>query len=385
MYGRRPRRRAARVAALALLQLPLLRLRPHRRGAEAPSGFWYAPLLAAIPPMLQDATRLYVKVRAGRLAQLCLHFDWMDGNADLVPKAQFALAVKLASFACIAAALGRGWGFQALVAMALSVLVLANTALTLKPSRGTAPRVAALRLPLHSAQPFVVLAAQRTGSNLLCGLLHQQRCVAMHNELFHAQRAYSHHGIVDASAKKRDADSFAFLEQAFAVDVARFGAVGFKAFPEHIRQHAAVFDAVLADEQVVKVVLQRRNRLAVAVSMVRAQTTGEYINANLDAVTVDVGAADLQAFISDYDAYYDGFLKERLAGQSVCHVDYEDLVADPSHQVRRVLRFIGAEYAPSAAAPMFRRQSTRPLCDVVIGFEALKAAFKGTARECDFD
>jgi hypothetical protein len=54
-------------------------------------------------------------------------------------------------------------------------------------------------------------------------------------------------------------------------------AVGFKLFPEHMRKserHADVAERVLQDARVKKVVLVRENRLAVAVSKLRAAVTG---------------------------------------------------------------------------------------------------------------
>lgn len=58
-------------------------------------------------------------------------------------------------------------------------------------------------------------------------------------------------------------------------------AVGFKLFPEHMRRsakHLEVAERVLQDPRIKKVVLVRENRLAVAVSKLRAASTGMLTN-----------------------------------------------------------------------------------------------------------
>lgn len=57
------------------------------------------------------------------------------------------------------------------------------------------------------------------------------------------------------------------------------GAVGFKLFPEHMRRsekHHEVAESVLRDPRVKKVVMMRENRLEVAVSKLRAASTGAF-------------------------------------------------------------------------------------------------------------
>lgn len=56
-------------------------------------------------------------------------------------------------------------------------------------------------------QKFVVLAHQRTGSNLLCGILYQHPQIYMHNELFNDQRpmTYNPEPLADWNFARRDA------------------------------------------------------------------------------------------------------------------------------------------------------------------------------------
>ena len=48
-------------------------------------------LIAAALPMAQEAMRLVSKLRNGRLHQITMHFDWMDGQEDHQAVAIFSL------------------------------------------------------------------------------------------------------------------------------------------------------------------------------------------------------------------------------------------------------------------------------------------------------
>ena len=71
------------------------------------------------------------------------------------------------------------------------------------------------------ATPFVVLATQRTGSNMLCGYLNGVRGIAMHNELFNEKGVFTHVGnrnLPTTSMHERDASPGEFLIQALSID-----------------------------------------------------------------------------------------------------------------------------------------------------------------------
>jgi len=239
------------------------------------------------------------------------------------------------------------------------------------------------------AVPFVVLACQRTGSNALLGYLQRHPQIQMHNELWNERHVFAAGNTLDSSTTARDADPTAFLHAAFRARSDAHRAVGFKLFPEHIRrsdEHHLLFERMLADKRVRKIVLVRSNRLAVCTSMLRASTTGAYTRDNYDKVRVRISPADLQRFVSSYDDYY-AWLDELLTGQEVCRLTYEALNAEPALAIAEACAFVGVD-ASSLAAPnktCFQRQSTTSLRAAVANFDELREAFAGTDRACDFD
>jgi len=350
------------------------------------------PVLAAVPPMLQDVTRFVSKVGRMRFDQLLLQFDWMDGNGHHVPVSQLALLLKNIAFTASAVAISSKAAIPVRLFSALAVVGVAWALQRgLEVEAHSLPRSPGCLLdldPTVGAIPFVVLGSQRSGSNLLCGYLHHHQMIAMHNELFNEKGIYTHHASSQTESftdvEKRDGNPNSFLR--LALGVRTDGAVGFKAFPEHIRRNQDLFDKVLSDHRVRKVVIRRENRLAAAVSMLRASVTGAYVHANLDAVKVAISPSDHQQFIETYDAYYD-FLRGRLLTQNVVDLTYEELVASPISSLDRVLNLLNLEpYSDvSAIKSLFNRQSKEPLKHAVANFDELRCAFVGTEREVDFD
>lgn len=293
-----------------------------REGPRGVLAFTAVCLLAVLPAMLQDVRRLCSKLWRCRFMQTLQQFDWMDGKEDHVPATQLALLIK-----------GAAWVLSVCAyecpmlrpAVAAGIIVL-WTGWAYSQGRVMPPAQAHCTRPLQlesRATPFVVLASQRTGSNMLCGLLHGVRGVHMHNEIFNDKGVFSHGKALSTDVFERDADPEAFLLKALAV--VDTGAVGFKLFPEHIRRsrvHDDLLKRVLTDPRVKKIVLVRDNRLAVAVSRLRAATTGAYVHTQLGDVQVLIEPAELQMAIDSYDAYYQ-FLRQATAGQHVLHLSYE--------------------------------------------------------------
>lgn len=351
-------------------------------------------LLATLPSMQQDATRLLSKLKRRRFAQLCQHFDWMDGDGVHVGTIQAALALKAVVISLLAVCLRM---HAAATVAAAACAVLAVTA-----GGALLPPVGRLRLaetPAHvlegldmdeplRAMPFVVLACQRTGSNALLGYLQRHPQIQMHNELFNEHYVFTGGASLDWSPAARDSNPGESLTAALCTHADAHRAVGFKLFPEHIRRseaHHALFERMLADRRVRKIVLKRNNRLAVCTSMLRASTTGTYTHRNYDDVRVAIRPEGLQRFNDTYDGYYT-WLDERLRTQPVCRLTYEALCESPADTLAEACAFLGVD-APRAAAisTCFTRQSTTPLRDAVVNFEELRAAFAGTERASDFE
>jgi hypothetical protein len=150
-------------------------------------------VLVAVPGWLQDITRLHAKLCSCYLNHIFLNQDWMDGQEGYVLGSRLKLLVTnvLAAALFFSVRHAGSWWAASAIAWALvcsSALVrlrfsqrafLSNFLTMLQPLQFP-PDEEGRPDPLR----FVVLAYQRTGSNLLCGLLHQHPQLAMHNELF---------------------------------------------------------------------------------------------------------------------------------------------------------------------------------------------------------
>mmetsp|Transcript_3482 Transcript_3482/g.5875 ORF Transcript_3482/g.5875 Transcript_3482/m.5875 type:complete len:186 (+) Transcript_3482:232-789(+) len=161
------------------------------------------------------------------------------------------------------------------------------------------------RLVAHFLRPspqtrFAVLSWKRTGSNLLCGILYNHPEIIMHNELFNPIDIFTYHPkSLNPPPPENDDESqppprwtplirdlfpndfleFIWSGKSCGVNEPirpKFKAVGFKSFPEHwtdVRNEHIWQDAILEDLRVKKVILYRKDELAVYVSMLRADET----------------------------------------------------------------------------------------------------------------
>lgn len=173
-------------------------------------------IVSALPVMAQDLVRLWSKLRRLRFSHLCMRLDWMDGRAEHVSATRFALTVKAVFFVVAAVLSVVDWRWWLIGAVVLSGLVLLwNQSLHFSPAREVQARLQQLQplpvdFPPDGPQPFIVLASQRTGSNLLCGMLHNHSQIVMHNEVFNQAKiwTYQNEDIRNDPSWKWDISSF---------------------------------------------------------------------------------------------------------------------------------------------------------------------------------
>jgi len=378
----------------------------------APRFFYNAPrqdraaisLIATLPPMAQDIQRLLSKILRLRLTQICLHFDWMNGAGHHATEKRLSITGKGMAFALAALIVETTGQEQCWAALALLCFYLlwciGQVDLHIIPEVLRMPRASISPLDIGNTRvPFVVFGYQRTGSNLLCSYLGRHPKIAMHYELFNDKAVFVHDGILETGddIKNRDVDPARFLAQMFSVGSRAEGlgggrpeCVGFKVFPEHMCRSKAsreLFEQLLSDTRVKKIILKRESRAAVCASALRASVTGDYTKKNLDGVKVKMEPHELQAFIDNYDGYYN-YVAERVAGQRGKWIDvtYEELVRDPTTVVHRLCAFL--DISPVAPAPGVARdiprQSDGVLCHALDNFDELKHAFAGDDRSLDF-
>lgn len=364
-------------------------------------------LLAAYPPMLQDVVRLCSKLQRFRFSQLCAQFDWMNGTGQHVEETQSNVAVK--AFVALLTNLALFSDYQKKPAITLLTLTF-TTWVIRQRSAALAARVVSIasedqgrlarstliqRPPLNISipsenRPFLFLAYQRTGSNLLCSYLETHKDITMHYELFNDKAIFtgsSEGKIQDVSRiAARDTNPAGFLEE--WIGKGGNTRVGFKLFPEHIKnrvpEHFEFYEQLLADPRIHKVVLCRENRLALCASMMRAAVTGHYIKKNYDDVKVHIKANEFQNFVDEHDKYY-AFVRERLVGQEYVELTYEELVLEADQTLLRVFRMLGVSPESTKSNTRIKKQSSSSLKNVVVNFAELKAAFACTERAGDFE
>ena len=364
--------------------------------------------VAVIPPMLQDIRRLRSKLVRLRLSHLCLHFDWMNKTGNHTTERQLAIFSRTLAFGLAAVALEAEGLKRTAIFICFSLFCfiwcINQADLRIIPQILKSPRPLNPDLSIgDTSVPFVVFAFQRTGSNLLCNILGQHNQIAMHYEIFNDKAIYAHDGVVNTedAIKQRDSspsdflsDMYSIKERAKVLGGGKPHAVGFKVFPEHICRSARsreLFEEILSDTRVRKIILHRRNRLAACVSALRASVTGQYIRNNLDHVRVHIEPKGLQGFINNYDCYY-SYIRERLAGQggeNGCwmQVSYEELIEDQNAVAGNIYKFLGgiAPFEPrSGQSGQSQRQTDGNLSSAVHNFEQLRYAFSGSDREADF-
>ena len=205
---------SARFALLALVvEVVMLVPRFFVRSVTQPR---YSPLLvsfmATLPTISLDVVRLASKLMRLQPLELCCQFDWMNGTGQHPQEVQFNIAVKMIAFLLSLSAVVDAWGLRS-KAMAILVVFFSLWCALQAKKEGKIKmrRVPSRRLQLAlrpRKRPFVVLAHQRSGSNLLCGHLASHPSIAMHFELFNEKAIYSYESQARKGNKSRGGGQF---------------------------------------------------------------------------------------------------------------------------------------------------------------------------------
>jgi LPS sulfotransferase NodH len=230
---------------------------------------------------------------------------------------------------------------------------------------------------------FVVLAAGRTGSNMLCNLLHSHPEILCHHELFNVDAIYYALDYRDGSLnlgtfEERNRRPLEFLARVWQTTLG-FPCIGFKYGLGH---DPVVLQALLEDRGVRKIVLRRRNRIKTFVSELIAFKTGQwevYRQGELirDRPKVHVDLAELRQHIARNEEYFQGidqFLQS--SGQPCLRVWYEDLFADA---VRLdLLRFLGVTPSLGNLSITSVKQNPKDLRELIANIAEVQSALAGS-------
>lgn len=233
---------------------------------------------------------------------------------------------------------------------------------------------------------FVILAAQRTGSNLLCTLLNSHPEILCHHEIFNPRGplyAVTHRNRTFdlGSTQERDRDPFSFLNRVLQT---RCGhpCVGFKMTQG---QAEPILRHVLACPSIKKIVLRRRNRIKTYVSQKISQRLDEwevYHPRELASQRprVDVDVALLREQIASNERFYREIGESLTPGSaSSIDVEYEALSSRSVH--RRLLDFLEVSERDLELKPASIKQNSANLEDLVTNFAELAGALKGSDLE----
>lgn len=230
---------------------------------------------------------------------------------------------------------------------------------------------------------FVILAAPRTGSNLLCTLLNSHPEVLCHHELFNPNGIFYaleyRDGSLDlGSMDARDLEPFAFLQRVWDQPQGA-SCVGFKMTRG---QDRAIMQTLIEDPGVLKILLFRRNRLKTFISEQLARQTDRweaYAREDLATVTprLHVDVESFKAHCDLNESFYQEIEEALRSGQQSCiETAYEDILT--GSEQARLLEFLGVEAPDTKLTQASVKQSNRDLRTHIKNFQELELALDGS-------
>jgi len=229
---------------------------------------------------------------------------------------------------------------------------------------------------------FVVLAAPRTGSNWLCSMLNSHPEVLCHHEIFNPEGihyALDHRqGDLNLGTLADRAHApLSLLERLWRQNFGK-RAVGFKL---NRGQDSAVFQHVLSNTEIRKVVIRRKNRIKTYVSEMVAESTGRWESYDFSAsgqsgFTIKVELASLLQHIALNQRYYDE-IDHALTStrQPYLEVIYEDLMHE--EEWKRILNFLDVSLLHSSLKPGTKKQNSNDLRTLISNYAEIEAALEG--------
>lgn len=201
-------------------------------------------------------------------------------------------------------------------------------------------------------QRFVILAAPRSGSNMLCTMLNSHADILCHHEIYNPRGIFYALQLRDTDFHlgdivERDAHPKHFLNKLW-LTTEDHSHIGFKM--TH-RQNPTVFETLLEDTNVKKIILRRKNKIKTHVSRLIAEQRDvweDYRHTNdtdLTPVRVNVNINALYQDIECNERYYqEVFTALTDSEQTYCTLEYEALEFI-EHQ-RKALDFLGLNHQP---------------------------------------
>ena len=241
------------------------------------------------------------------------------------------------------------------------------------------------------ARRFVIVGAERTGTNLLIGLLNQIEGLYCGNELFNpgqiAKDRIAWKDLGDrreALLQRRRDDPVGFL------DALRAGTAepvtGFKLLYGHGLKLPALLEALAADKELHVLHVRRRNLLRRLVSERQARAASRWAaGSGTEAAPlprVEIAPADLAADFREIELRQAEFAA-RFADHATLEIVYEDLAAAPERVALRAAAFLGLEAGGARPAVTFQKTGAESLADALGNADELRAQMRRWAAFFD--
>lgn len=235
---------------------------------------------------------------------------------------------------------------------------------------------------------FVIVAAERTGTNLLIGLLNDFPAFFSGFELFNpvniAKDIIPWGGIeageLPALLDQRRSDPVGFWDALCKhAEAAGSDAVGFKLLYGHGLAQPELLDRLKADRSIRIIHITRRNLLRRIVSERQAVESGSWaqgVGAKAEPPgPVEISVRDLTNSFATILEQQETF--ERLfADHPILRIVYEDLANRPAEVARRAGEFLRLRDGPEKASVKYRKTGADDVADVLLGFDELRSTFR---------
>jgi LPS sulfotransferase NodH len=246
---------------------------------------------------------------------------------------------------------------------------------------------------MQTIQTFVIAAVERTGSNLLAGMLDSHPEITCHHELFHSKDIYyslSHRPGMSGKypIDRRNQHPDEFLDFIWNYDYKKNNrAIGFKMFPGH---NDSLLDRLLHEPTVKKILLERTNVLHLYTSLLISRKTGVYsllVREDKKSPAPVSVEFDLKAFFA-YEkrnrAFYnrvEDILKQTR--QDFKRLQYETLLSQSV--ITGLMEFLGVDARAELLQVRHKKQNPPRLKDRISNYGQVARELKGTRYEIFLD
>ena len=245
-------------------------------------------------------------------------------------------------------------------------------------------------IPSNPKTRFVVLAAPRSGSNMLCAMLGSHSSILCHHEIFNPKGIRLALPLRDTNfglgtVAERERQPVEFLERIWTNHFDH-PCVGFKL--TH-RQNESVYRHLLSDNSIDKIVLRRQNRLRVYVSRRISESLNEWEVYRQEDLTRDRPRirVDVKQFVDEAafdNAYYAEIRNEVVTGNHRwIEVSYESLHL--ANKQNRIQEFLEVDPLSQGLEIRSVKQNSNYLPDLIANYDELRQSLQGTEFENELD